>query len=114
MSTDFAPFFLAGLVVLAVLTVLCLIRAILGPKLADRIMAVNMIGTMTIAMIILLSVLLEEAYILDIALIYAVISFVAVIVLTKIYIGIYREKKHALEQARRQAGASRQEGEADQ
>ena len=95
MTTDFAPFFLAGVLALAVLTVFCLIRAILGPKLADRIMAVNMIGTMTIAMIALLSVLLNESFILDVALIYAVISFVAVIVLTKIYIGIYRERKHA-------------------
>ena len=93
MRTEFAPFFLGVLVVLALLTVACLVRAILGPKLADRIMAVNMIGTMTIAMICVLSVLLDEPSLLDVALIYAVISFVAVIVLTKIYIGIYREKK---------------------
>ena len=101
MKADYGPFFLGCILALAVLTVLCLIRAILGPKLADRIMAVNMIGTMTIAMILLLAVLLGEPALLDVALIYAVISFVAVIVLTKIYIGIYREKKHRL--ARRQA-----------
>ena len=94
MKTDFAPFFLGVLAVLAVLTVACLIRAILGPKLADRIMAVNMIGTMTIAMICILAALLNEPALLDVALIYAVISFVSVIVLAKIYIGIYREKKH--------------------
>ena len=93
-------FYLGCLLVLAVLTVLCLVRAILGPKLADRIMAVNMIGTMTIAMIAILSVLLDEPSLLDVALIYAVISFVAVIVLTKIYIGIYREKKYAFAQKR--------------
>ena len=98
MTTGYDPFFLAGIVILAVFTVLCLIRAILGPKLADRIMAVNMIATMTIAMIALLSVLLDETFVLDVALIYAVISFVAVIVLVKIYIGIYRERKHDLGQ----------------
>ena len=96
-----APFYTGCLLVLAVLTVLCLVRAIRGPKLADRIMAVNMIGTMTIAMIAILAVLLDEPSLLDVALIYAVISFVAVIVLTKIYIGIYREKKHLF--ARRRA-----------
>ncbi len=96
MRADFSPFFMGCLLALAVLTLLCLIRAILGPRLADRIMAVNMIGTMTIAMIALLSVLLGESSILDVALIYSVISFVAVIVLTKIYIGIYRERKHRL------------------
>lgn len=100
MRADFAPFYLGALLVLAVLTVLCLIRAVLGPKLADRIMAVNMIGTMTIAMIAILAVLLDEPALLDVALIYAVISFVSVIVLTKIYIGIYREKKHLFAQRR--------------
>ena len=103
MRTDFGPFFLGSLLVLAVLIVLCLIRAILGPKLADRIMAVNMIGTMTIAMIVILAVLLDESSVLDIAIIYAVISFASVIVLTKIYIGIHREKKHRQEEQRRQA-----------
>ncbi len=86
-------FFLICIIVIAVLAILCLIRAIIGPKLADRIMAVNMIGTLTIAVIILMSVLLDESMMLDVALVYAVISFVAVMVLTQIYIGIYREKR---------------------
>ena len=53
-----------------------------------------MIGTMTIAIIALLAAYLNESSILDICLIYAIMSFVAVIVLTKIYIGIYNEKKN--------------------
>lgn len=111
MRTDFSPFFLGCLGVLALLTVACLIRAIRGPKLADRIMAVNMIGTMTIAMIAILSVLLDEPSLLDAALIYAVISFVAVIVLAKIYIGIYREKKHVLAQKKAAPPQPGEEGE---
>ncbi len=110
MRADFAPFFLGALLVLAVLTVLCLIRAILGPKLADRIMAVNMIGTLTIAMIALLAVLLDEPGLLDVALTYAVISFVAVIVLTKIYIGVYREKKHRARRGRSPAAGEKERG----
>ena len=47
---------------------------------------------------ILLSVLLNESMFLDVALIYAIISFVAVMVLTQIYIGIYREKKQRLQE----------------
>ncbi len=86
-------FFLICIIVIAVMAILCLVRAIIGPKLADRIMAVNMIGTLTIAIIILLSVLLNESMMLDVALVYAVISFVAVMVLTQIYIGIFREKR---------------------
>lgn len=95
-----AAFFMGCLLVLGALAMLCLVRAIRGPKLADRIMAVNMIGTMTIAMIAILAAMLDEPVLLDVALVYAVISFVSVIVLTRIYIGIYREKKHLFAQRR--------------
>ena len=81
MDAAFKSFFLVCIIVLAVLTFFCLVRTIKGPRLVDRIVGTNMIGTMTIAVI------------LDICLIYAIMSFVAVIVLTKIYIGIYNEKK---------------------
>lgn len=95
MDTAFKSFFLICIIILAVLTFLCLIRTIKGPRLVDRIVGTNMIGTMTIAIIALLAAYLNESSILDICLIYAIMSFVAVIVLTKIYIGIYNEKKSA-------------------
>ena len=41
-------FLLVCMIVLGALIMLCLLRAILGPRLADRVVAVNMIGTMTI------------------------------------------------------------------
>ena len=94
MRSDFGVFFLICIIVIAILALLCLVRAIIGPKLADRIMAVNMIGTVTIFIIMILSVLFSESMMLDVALIYVVISFVAVIVLAQIYIGIYREKRY--------------------
>lgn len=85
--------FVCVLIVLALLIILCLIRAIMGPRTADRIVAVNMMGTMVIVMIAILSLLLGEGYLADICIIYAMISFLAVIVLTKVYMGVYLEKK---------------------
>lgn len=81
------------LAVLAVMLVLCLIRAAIGPRIADRLVAVNMIGTMVIVGIALLAVVKNEGYLVDICLIYALISFLAVIVLTRIYTGVYRDAK---------------------
>ena len=63
------------LVVLAVMLVLCLIRAIVGPRIADRIVAVNMMGTMVMVIISILALLMNEGYLVDICLIYAMISF---------------------------------------
>ncbi len=72
---------------------LALIRAIKGPGIADRIMAVNMIGTQVIIIIALLVVRLDEGWLADVAAVYAAISFIGVVVFTKIYIGEYREKQ---------------------
>lgn len=85
--------FVAVLVFLAVMIILCLIRAIRGPKVADRIVATNMMGTMVMVIIAILAIMLDEGYLADICIIYAMISFLAVIVLTKVYMGVYREKK---------------------
>ena len=85
--------FIGSLTVMAVLLVLCLIRAVRGPRVADRVVAVNMMGTMTMVMIAILALLLHEGYLVDICIIYAMISFLAVVVLARVYIGIYLEKK---------------------
>lgn len=89
--------FIGILIVLAVLVLLCLIRAVIGPRIADRILAANMMGTMVNVMIAILARLLGEGYLVDICIIYTMISFLAVIVLTKVYMGVYMEKKQGEE-----------------
>lgn len=93
LSRAYSIFFAAVLVFLAVMAVLCLVRAIIGPKIADRIVSVNMMGTIVMVMIAVLALMLNEGYLADICLIYAMLSFLAVIVLTKVYMGVYLEKK---------------------
>ncbi|WWR15873.1 monovalent cation/H+ antiporter complex subunit F [Lachnospiraceae bacterium JLR.KK008] len=85
--------YIGALIILAVMLMLCLLRAILGPHVADRIVAVNMMGTMVMVMISILAMKMKEGYLIDICLIYAMISFLSVIVITKVYMGVYREKK---------------------
>lgn len=82
--------FIAALVILALLLILCLYRAVRGPHTTDRIIASNMMGTITVACICILAALMKETYLEDIAIIYAMLSFLAVVVLSKIYIGVYR------------------------
>ena len=85
--------FQSALVVLAVMTLLCLIRAIQGPRIADRIVSINMISTLTIAMICILAIRQQQGYLVDVALIYALIGFLAVVVLCKVYMGITLEAR---------------------
>lgn len=89
--------FYTMLVILALLLVLCLIRAVVGPRIADRLVSVNMIGTMVMVIISILAVVMEEGYLVDICLIYAMISFLSVVVLMKVYTGVYLEAKEKKE-----------------
>lgn len=84
--------FISIFIFLAILLLFCLIRAIKGPTIADRVVAVNMMGTIVMVVIAMLAVYMGEGYLLDICLIYAMISFLAVVVLTKIYSGVHLEK----------------------
>lgn len=81
------------LIVLGILLFMCLLRACLGPTVADRLVAVNMMGTMVVVIIGILAIVMNEGYLVDICLIYATVSFLAVIVLTKVIQGIYHEDK---------------------
>ena len=83
----------AAMIILGVCLFVCLFRAFRGPSPADRIIAVNMTGTITIALILFLALLLNEGYLIDIALIYAMLSFLAVVLLCRIAIGVHRARK---------------------
>lgn len=89
MTQAYTTLFTAALLILGALMIACLVRAILGPRIADRLVSINMMGAIAIMIIALLSVMLNEGYLLDIAIIYAMLSFLAVVVLVKVFIGIY-------------------------
>lgn len=93
-----------ALCALVVLSIACFVRAVKGPSVADRIVAVNMIGTQIIIMIGLVGLLIGEGYLTDVALIYAMISFLAVVVLCKVYMGVYLQR-HQQEEAEGQRRA---------
>lgn len=95
------------LIFMTVLLFACLLRAVLGPKVADRVVAVNMMGTMVMVMIAVFTLLLGEGYLADICLIYAMTSFLAVVVLTKVYTGVYLANK----QSRKEDGSRKEEGQ---
>lgn len=83
-----------GAVFLSITIFFCLMRAALGPRFSDRIIAANIIGTKIILLIAVLSLMVGESYLADICLIYAVISFLSVVVLARSVI----EKKEGEEE----------------
>lgn len=74
-----------GMARLAILVVMAMVlaRAFLGPTVFDRILAVNLFGTLTVVLIALLGFLIDRPEFLDIALVYALINFIGTIAVTK-------------------------------
>ena len=76
---------LTGVLILLALFMLALMpKVIRGPRFTDRIVAINAINTMVTASICLLSRLPRAGYLLDVALIYALLGFTATTLLTRL------------------------------
>ena len=73
-----------ALIVLALLMLTLMPKVIKGPRFTDRIVAINAINTMVTASICLLSRLHRAGYLLDVALIYALLGFTATTLLTRL------------------------------
>ena len=68
---------------LSITVFICLMRAALGPRFSDRIIAASMTGTQIILLISVLAVVVGQDYLADICLIYAIISFLSIVVLAR-------------------------------
>ncbi len=66
--------------------ILSLLRAILGPTAPDRVVALDTINTLIVALMIILAVAYNQIIYVDIAIVYALLSFV-----TTLYIAKYLE-----------------------
>lgn len=93
MDKAYSILYNGALIVIGVLLLFTLIRAIRGPRIADRIIAVNMMGTLVVITICVLAFLMHEGYLVDVAIVYTMLSFLAVVLLTKVYMGVYRQKR---------------------
>ena len=85
---------LTGTLILLALFMLALMpKVVKGPRFTDRIVAVNAINTMVTACICILSRLFRAAYLLDVALIYALLGFTANVLLTRLLAADRKEGK---------------------
>ena len=86
--------FFGAIIAIAVLIIISLIRTITGKLTADKIIGLNMTSTLTVLAMIILTALLGEDYIADIAIIYVMLSFISILILAKIYINLYNLRNY--------------------
>ncbi|MGB9742436.1 MAG: monovalent cation/H+ antiporter complex subunit F [candidate division WOR-3 bacterium] len=71
------------IIVLVPAALFCLYRALVGPSIADRAIAVDMMGVVFSAITALVALKFRLSYLLDIAIALAVISFIGALALAK-------------------------------
>jgi multicomponent Na+:H+ antiporter subunit F len=77
-------FFLALSIAILLTVLLCLYRALRGPGVINRIISVNVIGTKTIALILLIGTMFGRVeFFVDIAFVYALINFIGTLAFSK-------------------------------
>lgn len=76
--------FVAALLAVLASMVLVLTRALVGPTLYDRILAINIFGTKTVLLIAVAGFVAGRPDFLDIALVYALINFVGTVAVMRL------------------------------
>jgi len=66
-----------GAALLGVVSLLMLGRLVAGPTIPDRVVALDALNTLGIAIMILLAVVYDSVVMVDVAIVYAAISFVS-------------------------------------
>jgi len=65
--------------------ILALLRALRGPTVYDRVLAVNMFGTKTVLLLSVIAFLMERPDFLDLALAYALINMVGILAVLEFF-----------------------------
>jgi multicomponent Na+:H+ antiporter subunit F len=76
--------FLAGASIFVLVNaVICLYRAVKGPTIQDRLLTLGIVGSSMVAILVLLSAILESSLYLDVAMLLVLLSFIVMIVVSR-------------------------------
>ena len=85
---DSGMMWISAAIALVIFVTVALIRLILGPTIPDRLVALDTINTMVIVIMVLLGAAFREVILIDVAIVYALLSFI-----TTLFIAKYIEKE---------------------
>lgn len=70
-------------IALGILILISLVRVILGPTVPDRVVALDAINILTIALLVVIGIVSREIVYVDVAIVYAMLSFVSVLYISR-------------------------------
>ena len=74
---DFSFWFLIALMAL------CLLRVILGPTVADRVVAIDIMGIIVVGICVILAIRTEKSFLIDIGIAWVILSFIGTLTMAK-------------------------------
>ena len=77
------PIFLGIGLLIVVTILLCLYRAVVGPGVFNRVAAVNVIGTKTVVLLVIMGYYFGRPLFFDISLLYSMLNFIGTLVFAK-------------------------------
>jgi len=75
-------FFYAALLVM-ISGFMCVLRVLLGPTVPDRVVGVDTLNTIVIAMMVLLGAAYDRTIYIDIAIVYAFLSYIGTLIIAR-------------------------------
>ncbi len=100
LENAYSLLYIAVLIALAVGAAVALIRCITGKTIINRFIGINILTTLVAIMICILTLFLGESYLPDVAIVYVMLSCIAVMLLNKIYINLFGNEKEDREDDR--------------
>ena len=69
--------------VLVALMVLCFYRVIMGPTVADRVVAIDILGIIVVGICVVLSISTGKSFLIDIGIAWIILSFIGTLTMAK-------------------------------
>ena len=70
-------------VIVAANAVICLYRSGVGPTIQDRLLGVNIVGTKTLVVVVLVTFIQGAGFFLDVAIVYALLLFIVTVAVSR-------------------------------
>jgi len=70
-------------IIIAINIFLCLYRAIKGPTMQDRVLAINIVATKTLTVLVLAAFIFKSTLYLDVAMVYALLNFIITVTVSR-------------------------------
>ena len=76
---DYLVYFLVGS------SVVSMVRLVVGPTVADRMIGLNLVGAQILALLVVISVRADRSIYLDVALVYDIFGFIGILAMTRFF-----------------------------